>query len=225
MHSWNISTDIEQASIMAAEFLADKIVEIVDEKGVCHVALPGGNTPASCMRLLAAKDLPWAHVHWYLGDERCYPLAHEERNDVMLQNNLWSRLPQSIELSANIHTMPAELGAEAAAEKYREIIDDIGGIDIAFLGMGEDGHTASLFPGNEALSDERSVIPVHDSPKPPPDRVSLSIQTLRQAACRLVLTAGASKASIIQRIRNGESLPINNIGDINWFVDRACITE
>jgi len=225
MHSWNISSDIEQASLAAAEFLAEKIKLCVDEKDICHVALAGGNTPALCMRLLSEKKLPWTKVHWYLGDERCYPAGHEERNDVMLQNNLWSLLPAGVDLSANIHPIPAELGPEDAADQYRELINDISRIDIAFLGIGEDGHTASLFPGNAALTDDRSVIPVHDAPKLPSDRVSLSRQTLNHAGCRLVLTAGASKASVIKRIRDGELLPVNLIGDIDWFVDEAAMSE
>jgi 6-phosphogluconolactonase len=225
MHSWSISSDIEQASLAAAEFLAEKITACIDKKGICHVALPGGNTPALCMRLLAEKNLPWDKVHWYLGDERCCPVGHEDRNDVMLQKNLWSLLPAGVDLSANIHPIPAELGSEDAADRYRELIDNIGCIDIAFLGMGEDGHTASLFPDNAALREGASVIPVHDSPKSPSDRVSLSIVTLYSAGCRLVLTAGTSKAPVIKRIRDGEPLPVNLIGDIDWFIDEAAIPE
>ena len=223
MHSWNISKDIDQASIAAAEFIAEKITACIDEKGICHVALPGGNTPALCLSKLAEKDLPWHKVHWYLGDERCYPIGHEDRNDVMLYKNLWSRINGDDDLSDCIHCIPAELGAERGAEEYQKLIDSIAGIDIAFLGMGEDGHTASLFPDNAALDDERSVVPVHDSPKAPDDRVSLSIKTLHDASHRLVLTAGAAKAEIIARIRQGEGLPINRIGEINWFVDIGAV--
>ena len=223
MHNWNISDDIEQASVAAADFLAEKITASIDEKGVCHVALPGGNTPALCLSKLAEKDLQWERINWYLGDERCYPIGHEERNDVMLYKNLWSRINGDDDLSDCIHCIPAELGAERGAEEYRKLIDSISRIDIAFLGMGEDGHTASLFPNNAALGDDRSVIPVHDSPKAPDDRVSLSLKTLRDASHRLVLTAGAAKAEIIARVRQGERLPINLIGDIDWFVDIAAV--
>ena len=225
MHNWNISHDIEQASIAAADFLTEKITACLEEKGICHVALPGGNTPALCLSKLAEKDMPWRKIHWYLGDERCYPIGHEERNDVMLYKNLWTRINSEDDLSDCIHCIPAELGAEQGAEAYRKLIESITRIDIAFLGMGEDGHTASLFPGNVALGDERSVVPVHDSPKAPDERVSLSIKTLNDAGHRLVLTAGAAKAEIIARIRQGEGLPINLIGNINWFVDEAAMAE
>ena len=219
MHNWFVYNDFDEVSKAAADFIAEKIEACLSMKEVCHVALPGGNTPQVCLHYLANKKLPWKKIHWYLGDERCYPQAHVERNDVMLEKNFWSLLSKT-----NIHLIPAELGAEKAAEIYREEITAVDYFDIAFLGMGEDGHTASLFPGNKALVDTRSVIPVYHSPKPPGDRVSLSMQTLRNAHCRVVLATGLSKAVIIKRIKEGESLPINCIGDINWFIDQEALS-
>ncbi len=216
MHKWHVYSKLDDASKAAAEFIADSIEKKLQQKGICHVILPGGNTPAVCLAYLAEKKLSWDKVHWYLGDERCYPRGHAERNDVMLDHYLWSRLPDT-----NIHTIPAELGAEEAAEVYRNRINSIDSFDIAFLGLGEDGHTASLFPDNGALNDIRSVIPVHNSPKAPEDRVSLSLNTLRKAECRIVLTGGAAKSDVISRIKRGEHLPINCLGDINWYVDEA----
>ena len=215
MHEWFIYNEFDAVSRSAADFLAKEIEACLRNKGICHVILPGGNTPAMCLRYLANKNLPWDKIHWYLGDERCYPQDHVERNDVMLDKNFWSLLSKT-----NIHLIPAELGAEKAAEYYREEIAAVDHFDIAFLGMGEDGHTASLFPANKALEDSRSVIPVYHSPKPPSDRVSLSMQTLSNAHCRIVLASGTSKASMIKRIKEGESFPINCIGDINWFIDQ-----
>jgi len=220
MHTWFVYNEFDQASEVAADFLASKIEASIQQKGECHVVLPGGNTPAQCLSYLADKDLPWNRVHWYLGDERCYPLNHQDRNDVMLQNNLWSHISTS-----NIHRIPAEFGAEQAAKVYREIVNSIEYFDIVFLGMGEDGHTASLFPNNEALQDTRSVIPVYDAPKAPTDRVSLSINTLKKARCRMVLTGGVGKSEIIARIKEGDPLPVNRIGDINWFVDETAMSD
>ncbi len=219
MHKWFIYDEFDAVSKAAAEFLAKEIEACLRNKNICHVILPGGNTPATCLRYLANKKLPWEKIHWYLGDERCFPRDHSERNDVMLDKNFWSLLN-----IANIHLIPAELGAEKAAEHYREEIATVDHFDIAFLGIGEDGHTASLFPENQALGDSRSVIPVYHSPKPPSDRVSLSLQTLRNAHCKVVLASGLSKASIIERIKNGESFPINCIGDINWFIDQDALS-
>lgn len=214
MHKWIVNNDFDTASKKAADFLANKIIAVLNEKKQCHVALPGGNSPVQCLRYLADMDLPWNKLHWYLGDERCYPQGHQERNDVMLQENFWSLINET-----NIHRIAAELGPEAAAEDYRNIISSIEQLDIAFLGVGEDGHTASLFPGNDALNDHRSVVPVYHSPKPPAERVSLSLDTLQKARSRMVLSGTASKSSILKRIKEGEPLPVNCIGNITWFID------
>jgi len=220
MHKWFVYSDFDAVSKAAADFLAEHIETNIQQKGVCHVVLPGGKTPAICLGYLSNKTLLWDKVHWYLGDERCYPQGHAERNDVMLEKYFWSRLS-----ATNIHTIPAESGAEKAAKVYREVISAIESFDIAFLGVGEDGHTASLFPGNEALSDRHSVVAVDHSPKAPSERVSLSISTLSKAQCRIVLAAGNEKAGVIRRIKNGEPLPINILGDINWFIDEAALIE
>ena len=219
MHKWNIYKDLDEASKFAADFIASNINKSIQQRDICYVILSGGNTPAHCLNILAGKPIAWSKVHWYLADERCYPSGHAERNDLMLKKNLWSIISET-----NIHVIPSELGAEEAARVYRDIIKDIEYFDIAFLGVGEDGHTASLFPDNKALLDTRSVVPVYDSPKPPSDRVSLSFNTLKQSHCKLVLASGADKAPIISRIKAGELLPINTLGDINWYVDEATQT-
>lgn len=214
MHQWNVYNTFEEAAKKAADFLADNIEDCIQNKGICHVILPGGNTPVSSLEQLAEKSLSWDKVHWYMGDERCYPQGHSERNDLMVENHLWSRIS-----ATNIHRIPAELGAEKGAELYRKEITSIGFFDIAFLGMGEDGHTASLFPGHVALEDNRSVIPVYDSPKLPSERVSLSRDTLSKTKNKIVLVSGNAKAAVITLIKAGEQLPINSIGDIHWFID------
>lgn len=218
MHQWFVFEEFDEACSAAADFIADKIVLAINKNNICHVALPGGNSPKKCLGYLITKSLPWEKIHWYLGDERCYPLGHAERNDVMLEKYLWSHLP-----ATNIHKIPAELGAEEAASLYEKEIENVKAFDIAFLGLGEDGHTASLFPDNKALNDNRRVVPVFNSLKAPNERVSLSITTLQTAECRIVLSSGSGKAKIISRIKKGDSLPVNLIGDINWFIDKEAL--
>lgn len=220
MHNWLVYDDFDSVSKAAADFMADKINACLAQKDICYVALPGGNSPVKCLGYLAEKKIPWHKVHWYLGDERCYPSAHEDRNDVMLDKAFWSLLGKT-----NIHRIPSELGAEQAAEVYRDEISSFDHFDIVFLGMGEDGHTASLFPDNAALDDSRSVVPVYHSPKPPEHRVSISIGTLKKAQCRIVLLSGRSKAPVIKRIKENEPLPINRIGKINWFVTQDILSS
>jgi len=218
MHKWNVSKDFKIASKAAAEFLAESIRNCVSKRGVCHIVLPGGRSPEQCLQFLSEMELPWEKIDWYVGDERVLPEGNSERNDVMIKNNLWSKIP-----SGSIHTIQAELGGEVAAKLYNAELKDLNVFDIAFLGMGEDGHTASLFPGNVALNDIRDVVPVYNSPKPPDDRVTISIKKLSKARIRMVLTGGILKAGILSRIKKGEKVPINIIGDVNWFVDEASV--
>jgi 6-phosphogluconolactonase len=213
-----IYPDAEAVSRAAADYLRDQLIACVEQKGSCHIALPGGSTPARCLELLSGEDLPWKNIHAYLGDERCYPLGHPERNDSMIQQKLWSNIDAPPE---HLHRIPAELGPEPAAERYSDVINDIGQLDIALLGMGEDGHTASLFPGNAAMADNRAVVPVYHAPKVPADRVSLGLVTLQATDQRVVLVTGANKRDAMMQIEQGEPLPIVLIGAAHWFLDEA----
>jgi len=213
MHKWKYYKDHDSASRAAAEFICNRIREAINKTGSCHVILPGGSTPVRCLEYISQQNMDWSRVHWYVSDERCYPKSNANRNDVMLDRHLWSLISET-----NIHTIQAEHGAEEAAEKYRHEIDKISGFDISFLGMGEDGHTASLFPDNNALQDLRSVVPVYESPKPPYERVTMGIETLKNSRHRVVLTGGVDKRDVLSRIQEGEKLPVNTLGDINWYV-------
>lgn len=218
MHDWQIHPDAAAVARAAADHLSARILAILAEKDLCHVALPGGTTPAACLRLLAEKDLPWDRIHWYLGDERCLPVGDPERNDTMIRDCLWSRAAIPAD---NCHPIPAELGPEVAAAAYSRLIEDINPLDIVLLGMGEDGHTASLFPGNAGLARTDSAIPVFESPKPPPQRVSLSIPALQAAHERIVLITGEGKRDAVRAIRAGQDLPINQVGPLLCLADQA----
>jgi 6-phosphogluconolactonase len=213
---FDVLSDAEAVAQAAAADIADTVQRVLAGNELCHIALPGGGTPARCLELLSAMSLPWPCLHWYLGDERCYPPGHAERNDTMIRDLLWSRIdaPEN-----NNHPIHAELGPEAAAEAYAALIDSIGHLDLVVLGMGEDGHTASLFPGNAALQDTRAAVPVYGAPKPPPQRVSLGLDTLRTAGRRIVLATGAGKRDALQRVNDGENLPILMAQPDRWLVD------
>ena len=219
--NFHVYDDVDYLAEAAARFILEKINTCLNTSPRCRIALPGGRTPASCLKLLAKSNLQWDKVDWFLGDERCLPIGDEERNDVMIHKSLFSYASDKAE---NFHPMKAELGAEKAASDYAKIIDSFDAFDIVILGMGEDGHTASLFPGNNALNDSsHSVVAVHDAPKPPQDRVSLSLKTLSEAKLRIILAAGSDKKTAIDKVKSGEKLPINCIGDSEWFVDTAAV--
>ena len=223
MTDFKVYANPEVVAQAATDYLFQQIKTCVAEKGLCHVVLPGGSTPARCLELLAEKPLPWKNIHWYPGDERCYPVGHGERNDTMINNKLFSQLPLSLQKGAseNFHPIPAELGPEQGAEKYATLLDATGGIDIVVLGMGEDGHTASLFPGNAAVDDLRSAVPVYDAPKAPGERVSIGLAMLKNAAECVVIATGENKREALEKVRAGTSLPVCLAGPDVWFIDKA----
>ncbi|MDP5064167.1 MAG: 6-phosphogluconolactonase [Haliea sp.] len=212
----------EAVAQAVASYLFERITGCVSVKGQCHVVLPGGRTPSRCLELLAERPLPWQSIHWYPGDERCYPAGHAERNDSMMCSRLFSRHAQAMD---NFHAIPAERGSEQGAKDYAVLLDGVGTLDIVVLGMGEDGHTASLFPGNAALDDPRSAVPVHGAPKPPSERISLGLNMLRHAGERIVIATGEGKREALAKAYAGEALPVTQVGADIWFVDEAAMGQ
>lgn len=210
--------DAESVALAAAEALTACILKTLESNPFCHLALPGGTTPARCLELLAHKTLPWDRIHCYLSDERCLPSGDPQRNDVMIERTLWSRVPLP---AKNRHPIAAELGAEVAALQYAELIRQIDRLDIVVLGMGEDGHTASLFPGNAALDNPALAVAVENAPKPPSYRVSLGLSAIQQATARFVIVTGQDKHDAMCQIGQGADLPVCRIGNAQWYVDRA----
>ena len=219
---YHIFDNTECLAAGAASFISQKIKECLTTQPICRISLPGGNTPTLCLQNLAKLTLPWAKIEWYMGDERCLPIGDAERNDTMLLQSLFNGTGPSTE---HFFPMKSELGAQAAAENYQAKIASFDALDIVILGMGEDGHTASLFPGNPALTLTDLVVPVFHAPKPPPERVSLSISTLQKAKNRIVLAPGAGKKEALQKLSMGEPLPIALIGDKHWFLDREAAID
>jgi 6-phosphogluconolactonase len=181
----------------AAEHLGRAVATALRERGVAHVALAGGTTPAATYELITPQELAGAEL-WF-GDERCVTPEDPEANSRMVRETLRTEL-------AVLHRIRGELGAEAAAIAYEVelrstvALEEAGVpvLDLVLLGIGEDGHTASLFPDNPALAvGNRAVVPVHDAPKPPPDRVSLSLPVLRGARACVLLATGAGKAAAL----------------------------
>jgi len=170
--------------------------------GRFHLVLAGGTTPRALYEELAhrgAGDHRW-HI-WY-GDERCLPSDDSERNSAMAET-AW--LAASAIPSEQRRPIPSERGAEAAAVEYAARLAGVPTFDLVLLGMGEDGHTASLFPGHEWTGAD--VLAVHDAPKPPPDRVSLSAGRLSDSQAVWFVVTGAGKREALLQWEAGESLP------------------
>jgi len=214
----HVFPDVHALAVAVARKIMCECRQAIAERGVFHWVLAGGNSPKACYQLLRDAELDWSRVHVWFGDERCLPVGDAERNDTMADQTLLSHV--SIPL-AQVHHIPAELGSKDAAEAYAKLLIDAPPMDLILFGMGEDGHTASLFPGNPALDDEHLAVPVFNAPKPPPERVSMGYSVLNQAGKRIVMAAGAGKKEALQRIQNGEHLPVARLAVCEWYVDKA----
>lgn len=218
--SVHVHESLDAMSIAVAKQIADVATRTISERGIFRIALAGGETPRKCYRELAKQDVEWQHVHIYFGDERCLPADDADRNDYMVQKALLNHvsLPKS-----NLHRIPAEAGPVAAASAYSGLLLPIMPLDMVLLGVGEDGHTASLFPGNSALEGASAVLPVFDAPKPPPQRVTLGYRAINSAREKTILIAGSGKHSALEQILQGKLLPAARILNADWHVDRSAI--
>ena len=219
--NWQPVDDAEAVATEAAQRIITCAAESISRHGRFSLVLAGGATPARAYQLLAKKDADWKLWQFYFGDERCLPVDNPQRNNVMAMRHLFRHIPVKED---QIHVIPAEAGAEVAAAAYAREIEPALPFDLVLLGLGEDGHTASLFPGQEHPQDER-VVAVHDAPKPPPDRVSLNYCTLASAGKRLFLVSGKGKADAVRRWRRGEVIPAARLPDSDVLVDKAAWNE
>lgn len=190
--------------------LARLAASCIAERGAFHLVLAGGSTPKLLYHRLRHLATDWSLWHFWFGDERCLPAGDPERNDSMARESWLDAVPVP---PGQVHPIPAELGAESAATAYSMELAAHGDFDLVLLGLGEDGHTASLFPGNELGSEPGSpdVLAVHDAPKPPPDRVSLSSNRLARARHVWFIVAGAAKSRALQHWRDGAPIPAATI--------------
>jgi len=205
-----------------AERVADLAAQAIATRGEFRLALAGGETPRRCYEQLRNLPVNWARVQVFFCDERCLPRGDKQRNDTMAFSALLDHVAIP---SANIHTIAAEYGAFDAARNYAMLLNDYAQLDLVLLGLGEDGHTASLFPENPATELNDAVVAVFDAPKPPPQRVSLGLHTLQQARHRIFLVTGAGKHAALQAVIDGASLPAARVGLSEWHVDRAAMPE
>ncbi|WP_283743799.1 6-phosphogluconolactonase [Sideroxydans sp. CL21] len=205
-----------------AERVADLAAQAIAIRGEFRLALAGGETPRRCYEQLRYLPVNWAHVQVFFGDERCLPRGDKQRNDTMAYATLLDHVAIP---PANIHTIAAEYGAYDAARNYAMLLNDYAPLDLVLLGLGEDGHTASLFPGNPATELSDAAVAVFDAPKPPPQRVSLGLHTLQRAQHRIFLVTGAGKRAALQAINDGASLPAARVGLSEWHIDRAAMPE
>lgn len=195
----------DEAAVAAAAYaqLMAQAETACCRRGRFRLVLAGGNTPRMLYRLLGAQRRDWRGWQCYFSDERCVPATHPERNSLMA-STAWF-IPAGVP-DTQVWPIPAEQGAVAAAQAYTPLIAAARPFDLVLLGMGEDGHTASLFPGHRHPA-EALVVPVHDAPKPPAARVSLTPRALTDCAAMIFLICGANKAPALAAWQAGADLP------------------
>jgi 6-phosphogluconolactonase len=228
----------------AAEVFAHEAARAVAEHGRFHVALAGGSTPREVYQRLAEdvrngrRKLPWESIHIFFGDERCVPPDHPESNFRMAREALLDRVPIPPE---NVHRIAGERAPEAAAAAYEEECRrfmprhhaGMPRLDLVLLGVGHDGHTASLFPGADALAETNRTVVATPGPQPGSMRVTLTLPALSGASCVLFLVIGAEKAPMLRRVLRtdtaGAAYPAQRVrptaGWLRWFLDEAAASQ
>ena len=209
----------------AAAWIAGVIREAIAERGTCALALAGGRTPAPVYAALAAAprrgSIDWPRVEIFFGDERAVPPTDPESNYRLAMDALLRHVPVR---PARIHRMEAERAdLETAADEYAALLPPA--LDLLLLGIGGDGHTASLFPGSSALRERRrAVVPVI-GPKPPPRRLTITPPVVRAARMTAVLASGADKAAAVARALAARTavgdIPARLAREGAWFLDPA----
>lgn len=206
---------------LAAETTGELIRNVIAANGVCSIVVSGGTAMRHTLAHLAGEDIPWTALRLYLADERCVKRSDRERNDAMINEVLVQ--PTRIGPS-HFNQIPAELGPIAGAKSYSRTISAIKTFDIVLLGVGSDGHIASLFPNHPSIESCERVVAVENSPKFPPNRVSVGLTMLRGATHRIVVVAGVEKSDLIARIHDGQRPPVALVEPTKWFLDPQIVS-
>jgi 6-phosphogluconolactonase len=222
---------VSETADAAAEAAADRLIVAIDQsrrgRGAAHLALAGGTTPRRTYELLAARIDDWSGVEVWFGDERAVGPDDPESNYRIASETLLAG-----GTGPEVHRIEGERGPEEAAAAYADLMlerlpreNDLLVVDLALQGLGPDGHTASLFPGNPAVEADGVCVAVHGAPKPPPDRITLTVPVLRAARSVVFLATGDEKAEAVRGLLAGASpdVPASLLGGdrTEVIVDRA----
>lgn len=220
---WHVYSTAEELYTHAAEAIARIANRSIEEGGEFSIVLTGGNTARGVYRLLPGIGTDWSAWRIFWGDERCVPPDHPERNSLMAHAEWLDHVPLD---RGNVFPIPAERGPGRGAEEYAALLQGMAEFDLVLLGLGEDGHAASLFPGQEWGMDRReaAALPVWGAPKAPPERVSLSAWRLSMAMRVMCMATGEGKRAAVSAWRRGGILPVAAIAPlegVDVMLDKA----
>ncbi len=237
MATIEIHASPEELAQAAAALFAERAAAAVSARGRFSAALSGGKTPVALYTLLAkapfVSQIPWSHVHLFWGDERCVPPDHGDSNYRMTREFLLDHVPIP---PANVHRMPGEMDPVEAAARYEGELraffsphgEGIPVFDFILLGLGEDGHTASLFPGTRAIRESARWVVGHHVDAQKGWRITLTPPVINAARTVVFIAAGAGKAAVLKEILEGpfrpDTLPAQIVrpsrGELRWMLDR-----
>lgn len=207
---WYLFPDREslwRAASGTVRFCAERAIQ---SRGQFHVVLSGGETPQNIYKQLPAIETDWSKWHVYFSDERCLLPDDPLRNSRMVIEAFLKHVPIP---SDQIYLINGELGAVLAAGDYNKKLGNTGPFDLVLLGLGEDGHTASLFPGHESgiAPDSPDALAVFDAPKPPAERVTLSAARLSRSRHAICIISGASKRQAVLQWLSDADIPVKKV--------------
>jgi 6-phosphogluconolactonase len=205
--NWFVFEDINKLSNQLASDILDVAKNAIKSRGSFKIVLSGGNSILNTYKVLNSSESDWDKWHIYLGDERCLPIGDKSRNNHII-NQVW--LNNSQILKKNIHYIQVELGINSGSIHYEKVLNSVGDFDVTLLSMGEDGHTASLFPGH-LYNENKNVVTEYNSPKYPKERISMSYLRLNKSKNVFKILSGSSKQEALDLWLKGEELPINKI--------------
>ena len=241
--SVRIFADADACAAAAAQTFLALALAAVEAQKPFRVALSGGSTPKRLYTILTSRAefrdvAPWGKIHFFFSDERHVPPDHAESNYNTAKQGLFSKLPIP---AANIHRVHAELtDASEAAERYQSTIaasfsgndESVPAFDLIFLGMGADGHTASLFPGTTGLDEKKKWVIANTVPQLSTDRVTFTYPLINAASKVLLLVTGADKADRLETIfgpEAKETFPVQAVkpkeGALEWYLDTAAAAK
>ncbi len=205
--NWFVFENIDKLSEQLAKNILDIAKTSIKSSNSFKIVLAGGNSILNTYKILSNSKSDWSKWHIFLGDERCLPVEDKDRNDYII-NQVW--LNNGLIPKNNINFIHAELGADDGTLHYEKILNNVGDFDVVLLSMGEDGHTASLFPGH-LYGENKNVVAEYNSPKYPKVRISISYSRINQSKNIFKIINGSSKQKALNMWLEGKALPINKI--------------